>query len=106
MLRSVAVDTATRVRAEALPRRGRLGLGRDHGPLRLGDDRLRQRCDVVARLRREPVADPEMRVDVPPSRRRLLELLAQLADEHVDRAVAARHRIAPYALVDLLALEH
>ena len=39
-------------------------------------------------------------------RRRLLELLAQLAHEHVDRAVAAGHRVAPDPLVDLLALEH
>src|SRR4051812_50115263 len=47
-----------------------------------------------------------MRVDVAPPRRRLLELLPQLAHEHVDRAVAARHRVAPHPLVDLLALQH
>src|SRR6185312_17478957 len=48
----------------------------------------------------------EVRVDVAPPRRRLLELLAQLSHEHVDRAVAAHHRVAPQARVDLLALEH
>src|SRR3954468_23349268 len=109
MLRSVAVDTAQRVRGGGLARGRRLGgggFGRCDGPLGLGDDRLGQRRDVVARLGREPVADAEVRVDVPPPRRRLLELLAQLADEHVDRPVAARHRVAPHALVDLLALEH
>src|SRR3954453_20647368 len=54
----------------------------------------------------EPVADAEVRVDVAPVRRDALELLAQLAHEHVHRAVAVRHRVAPHALVDLLALEH
>src|SRR3954451_22341873 len=57
-------------------------------------------------LRGEPVADPEVRVDVAPGGRGLLELLAQLAHEDVDGAVAARHRVAPHPLVDLLALEH
>src|SRR5690242_15813223 len=47
-----------------------------------------------------------MRVDVAPARRGLLELLAQLAHEHIDRAVAADHRVAPQPRVDLLALEH
>ena len=61
---------------------------------------------VVQRLGREAVADAEVRVDVAPARRRLLELLAQLAHEDVDRAVAVGHRVAPDALVDLLALEH
>src|SRR4051794_29261923 len=54
------------------------------------------------RLRREPVADPEVRVDVPPARRGALELLAELADEDVDRAVTVDHRVAPDPLVDLL----
>src|SRR4051794_6168343 len=36
----------------------------------------------------------------------MLELGAQLAHEDVDRAVAVGHRVAPYALVDLFALEH
>ena len=54
-------------------------------------------------LRREAVADAEVRVDVAPVRRHPLELLAQLAHEHVDRAVAVDHRVAPHALVDLLA---
>src|SRR3954451_17448124 len=57
-------------------------------------------------LRGDPVADPEVRVDVAPGGRGLLELLAQLAHEDVDGAVAARHRVAPHPLVDLLALEH
>src|SRR5437588_2744329 len=47
-----------------------------------------------------------MRMDVAPARRGLLELLAELAHEHVDRPVAAHHRVAPQARVDLLALEH
>ena len=47
-----------------------------------------------------------MGVDVAPARRGLLQLLAQLAHEHIDRAVAAHHRVAPQARVDLLALEH
>ena len=54
----------------------------------------------------EAVADAEVRVDVAPARRHALELLAQLADEDVDRAVAVDHRVAPHALVDLLALQH
>src|SRR5215218_7276053 len=51
----------------------------------------------------ESVADPEVRVDVAPVRRDLLELLAQLAHEDVHRPVAVDHRVAPDALVDLLA---
>src|SRR6201995_3190323 len=47
-----------------------------------------------------------MGVDVAPARRVFLQLLAQLSDEDVDRAVAVSHRIAPDALIDLLALEH
>src|SRR3954469_25692976 len=54
----------------------------------------------------EAVADPEVGVDVAPAGRGALELLAQLAYEDVDRAVAVDHRIAPHALVDLLAREH
>src|SRR5690242_15603716 len=57
----------------------------------------------VQRLGGQPVADPEVRVDVAPARRDTLELLAQLAHEDVDRAVAVDHRVAPHALVDLLA---
>src|SRR5207302_7671453 len=52
------------------------------------------------------VADPEVRVDVAPTRRGRLELLPKLPDEDVDRAIAVRHRVAPHALIDLLALEH
>src|SRR3954454_24051714 len=88
MLRSVAVFTAHSVRERALTDDARLSLGGDDRPLGLGDDGLGQRRDVVARLRREAVADAEVRVDVPPPRRGLLELLAELADEHVDRPVA------------------
>src|SRR5262245_64638677 len=46
-----------------------------------------------------------MGVDVVPTGRSLLELLAKLADEDVDRAVAVGHRISPHPLVDRLALE-
>ena len=81
--------------ARGRPRRaGRRGRGRGAG------SRGRRR------LGGEAVAHAEVRVDVAPVRRRLLELLAQLAHEDVDRAVAAGHRVAPDALVDLLALEH
>ena len=54
----------------------------------------------------EAIADAEVGVDVAPARRALLQLLAQLADEDVDRAVAVGHRVAPDPLVDRLALEH
>src|SRR5690242_7568978 len=62
--------------------------------------------DLHHRLRGEPVADTEVGVDVAPPRRDELELGPQLAHEHVDRAVAAGHGVAPHALVDVLALEH
>ncbi len=58
------------------------------------------------RLGVEAVADAEVGVDVAPAGRALLQLLAQLADEDVDRAVAVGHRVAPDPLVDRLALEH
>src|ERR1700733_119751 len=45
-------------------------------------------------------------MDVAPVWRGLLELLAKLAHEHVHRAVAADHRVAPQTRVDLLALQH
>ena len=61
---------------------------------------------LVGAQRLEAVADAEVRVDVAPVRRAALELRAQLAHEHVDRAVAARHRVAPHVLVDRLALQH
>jgi hypothetical protein len=35
-----------------------------------------------------------------------LQFLAQLAHEHVHRAVAVGHRVAPDLLVDVLALDH
>src|SRR6202021_1783551 len=56
-------------------------------------------------LWREPVADPEMGVDVVPRRRPGAQLLAQLADEHVDRPIAVGHRVTPHTLVDLLAAQ-
>ena len=56
------------------------------------------------RPRARSVPHAEVRVDVAPPGRGPLELLAQLAHEHVDRPVAAGHRVAPHALVDLLAL--
>ena len=62
--------------------------------------------DDPGRFGVEAVADAEVGVDVGPARRALLQLLAQLADEDVDRAVAVGHRIAPDPLVDRLALEH
>src|SRR3954470_7833329 len=78
---------------------------------RLGLDALsrrrgRSRGRRVEGFGGEAVADAEVRVDVAPARRRALELLAQLAHEDVDRAVAVDHRVATDALVDLLALEH
>src|SRR5579872_6772182 len=54
----------------------------------------------------EAIADPEMRVDVAPRGRGSAQLLAELAHEHVDRAVAVDHRVTPDALVDLLAAQH
>src|SRR5436190_1758242 len=64
----------------------------------------RLRC---SRLRRRlvAVAEAEVGVDVDPAGRSLLELLAHLADEDVDRAVAVGHPVAPDLLVDLLARE-
>src|SRR5215218_1151313 len=69
------------------------------GPLRL-------RSASVHALRREVVSDAKVRVDVAPLRRGALKLVTQLAHEHVDGAVAVRHRVAPHALVDRLALQH
>src|ERR1700722_2783159 len=45
-------------------------------------------------------------MDVAPSWRGFLQLLTQLAHEHIHRAVAAHHRIAPQTRIDLLALEY
>src|ERR1700759_3937511 len=64
------------------------------------------RLAAVRPLGRESVAHPEMGVHVAPLRRQRLELLAELSHEHVDRAIAADHRVAPDPLVDVLALEH
>src|SRR3954454_19403488 len=74
---------------------------------RLGLDGLsRRRGRRVEGFGGEAVADPEVGVDVAPAGRGALELLAQLAHEDVDRAVAVDHRVAPHALVNLLAREH
>src|SRR3954470_12191731 len=101
MLRIMAVLTAYRVPASGAQRIARR---RDHDG---GDGHVaRLRHHAVGELGSEAVSHAEVRVDVAPPGRRLLELLAQLAHEHVDRPVAAGHRIAPDALVDLLALEH
>src|SRR3954449_4542719 len=76
---------------------------------RFDRDRDRREClrgrlgHRVQRLRREAVADPEVGVDVTPARRGALELLAKLAYEDVDRAVAVGHRVAPDPLVHALA---
>src|SRR5438874_2282449 len=58
------------------------------GDVRARLDWLRRAVEnrYVVGFRIEPVADAEVRVDVAPSRRGGLELLAQLADEHVDGA--------------------
>src|ERR1700733_5446041 len=83
----------------------------------LGSLRRRERCDdsrsiaALARdrfeaLRGEAVADPKVCVHIAPAGRDPLELVAQLADEDVDRAITADHRVTPDALVDHLALEH
>src|SRR4051794_2128584 len=98
MLRRCLLRSGPTARKRYL-RRDCLGLGRcgrGHGPP------CRGRHGAIGRLGREAVADAEVRVDVAPARRRLLELLAQLADEDVDRAVAVDHRVAPDPLVDLL----
>ena len=96
-LRSVLTHAAHSTRCSAVELAGESELHRRHR-------RVPAPPPAVERLGREAVADAEVRVDVPPLRRGALELLAQLADEHVDRAVAVRHRVAPHALVDLLAL--
>src|SRR3954452_10785673 len=101
MLRIVAVLTAYRVPASDAQRVARR---RDHD--RDDGHVVRLRHHAVGELGGEAVSHAEVRVDVAPPRRRLLELLAQLAHEDVDRPVAAGHRIAPDALVDLLALQH
>src|SRR6478672_2483308 len=76
---------------------------RRRGGLLRGLGRLRDRAQ---RLGLEAVADAEVGVDVAPAGGALLQLLAQLADEDVDRAVAVGHRVAPDPLVDGLPLEH
>src|ERR1700744_867828 len=51
----------------------------------------------------EPVAEPEVRVDEPPSRQRFLELHAKLPDIHVDRPVPWAHFSPPHEPEELLA---
>src|SRR5262245_35622791 len=58
-----------------------------------------------SRLRAEPVADAEMRVDEGPLGRGGIQLLAHLADEDVDRAVAVGHRRVPDLAVDVRSLD-
>src|SRR3954469_15629264 len=104
-----AVFTARKTPATAGARRRRRGADRARRPPASRPrppPRLPARAPPRRGLRREAVADPEVRVDVAPLRRGALELLAQLAHEDVDAAVAAGHGVAPDALVDLLALEH
>src|SRR4051794_17192033 len=96
---SASSATMPKLRAAFIASARREELARPGG-LRLdGPRRQRGCCRVLRRLGREPVPDAEVRVDVAPAGRRLLELLAQLAHEDVDRAVAARHRVAPHALI-------
>src|SRR3954454_19006232 len=73
---------------------------------RLRRRRVQLLRDYAGRFGVEAIADAEVGVDVGPARREALQLLAQLADEDVDRTVAVGHRVAPDPLVDLLALEH
>src|SRR5882762_10901925 len=117
-LRRVSMRITRRVRqptaCHQARRAGPSGDAQLAGVARCGDPRLRlvdQSSDGGQLgghlgLGHEAVPHPEMGVDVRPARRRLLELLAELADEDVDRAVATSHRVAPHPLVDLLALEH
>src|SRR5262249_30417188 len=74
--------------------------------LRGGDDLDRLLTDRADGLGDEALADAEVGVDVAPVGGVTLELLPQLPDEHVHRAIAVGHRVAPDLLVDLLALDH
>src|SRR5687768_9050386 len=53
----------------------------------------------------KPVAKAEVRVDVGPARERLVQLLAQPRDVHVDRAVGLAVVLLPDDLVELLAAD-
>src|SRR4029077_5907355 len=63
------------------------------------------RHDLDGLLGRKAVPDSEMRVQVVPLGGDPLELAPELADEHIDRAVSGHERVAPYAGVDIVALE-
>src|SRR3954467_798323 len=49
----------------------------------------------------EPIAEPEVGVDEAPARQRLVQLVAQLADVDVDRAVVLAERAPPHGGVEL-----
>ena len=76
------------------------------GPSRPGVRRGRRSGRRPRAIRRRSGSRSRSGCGCSATRRGLLELLAQLAHEHVDRAVAADHRVAPQPRVDLLALEH
>src|SRR4051812_21264429 len=71
-----------------------------------GLDGLDRARSALGGFRIEAVTDAEMGVDVAPVGGVGLQLLAELPDEDVNGAVAVRHRVAPDALVNLLALDH
>src|SRR3954471_3042165 len=58
---------------------------------------------VAPLLGGEPVAEAEVRVDVGPAGKRLVQLLAQPRDVHVDRAVGLPVALVPDHVVELLA---
>src|SRR5262249_27718814 len=96
---------ATRVRTLGPPRApaANLTLGRASPGLAGRRQRAGRRGDPLSG---QPVADAMMGVDVSPPRRDPPELGAHLAHMDIDRPVAARHLIAPHALVDRFARKH
>src|SRR4051794_14286955 len=58
------------------------------------------------RLGIEPITDSEVRMQIAPLRRYGFELLPQLADEDIHRAIPVRHLVSPDAPVDLRSLQH
>jgi hypothetical protein len=54
----------------------------------------------------EAVSSAEVGVNVGPGGRVALELLAELSDVHINRAVAVGHSVAPDVKVDLLACQY
>src|ERR1700722_19826113 len=81
--RSYATGSASQRGVELVQR-----LGRGQRERLAGSDQM-----SVLAFRREAVPHPEMGVDVVPRRRPGAQLLAQLADEHVDRPIAVSHRV-------------